>query len=609
MKKYLLLFLAFFLSQSMFSQTVAWFPVKDGLYTEWGENLDPYNVHHEYPRPTMVRKDWMNLNGLWKFTIKPKEASKPANYDNQILVPFPPESSLSGLKRKITPDEKIWYKRDFVIPEDWSYKYILLHIGASDWETTIYVNGEKAGTHRGGYDPITVDITFLMKEEGRQEIEIEVWDPSDQSYQPRGKQNLDPKGIWYTPTSGVWQTVWIEPVMWASIKDIQNIPNVDDSTITIIPTTFQAVAGDSIICQIGAGSRVLKSDVKPVEETFHFKLDNPQLWTPEQPFLYDIRLKLLREGNLIDSVTSYFGMRKIEVKNDKNGFKRFYLNNQPIFLLGLLDQGFWPEGLYSAPSDKALEFDILQAKEMGFNLLRKHVKVEPERWYYHCDRLGMLVWQDMPNGDEHAEWEPPSGIDFKEIDREFASESQYKIEFEAIYKANSEHPSIIAWVPFNEGWGQFKTKEIFDWVNEMDTTRLLDSPSGGNFFGVGDILDFHHYPDPILPHVDSSRVTVIGEYGGLGLPVEGHTFTDKENWGYQNLTSRSDLEKRYIEYIEKLHVLIDQGLGGAIYTQISDVESEINGLFTYDRIELKPNPKKLEKAHKNLFKHFDETVE
>jgi len=333
-------------------------------------------------------------------------------------------------------------------------------------------------------------------------------------------------------------------------------------------------------------------------------LDNAKLWSPDNPFLYDIEMRLIRNSQAIDSITSYFAMRKIEVKNDKKGLKRFYLNNKPIFLYGLLDQGFWPEGLYTAPSDEALKFDIIHAKQLGFNLLRKHVKVEPERWYYHCDRLGMLVWQDMPNGDVSAKWKPPSGSDFQEIEREFASESQYKIEFKAIYEANKFHPSIITWVPFNEGWGQFKTIEITKWIQEMDTTRLVDGPSGGNFFPVGDIRDFHHYPDPIIYSNDSSRVLVLGEFGGLGLPIENHTYSDKKNWGYQNLSSDHELERKYKKYTEKILQLQEKGLSGAIYTQLSDVENEVNGLFTYDRKVLKPNPKKILKFNTELFDHF-----
>jgi beta-galactosidase/beta-glucuronidase len=599
-----ILFLTLLISIPAFNQNVAWFPVKDGLYTKWGETVDPENVLPEYPRPTMVRKDWLNLNGIWNFTLQHKDSIQPVKHDRQILVPFPVESSLSGLKGTVTPDDKMWYSRNFIIPEDWSYKYILLHIGASDWETTVYINGQKAGSHRGGYDPIQLDITFYLKEKGRQKIEIEVWDPTDSSYQPVGKQKLDAGGIWYTPTSGIWQTVWIEPVMWASINDINITPDLDNSSVEIEINSFQANEGDTIICKIIDNKKTIAEQKKPIDEIFDFKLESPKKWSPDNPFLYDIELKLIRNDKSIDSVTSYFGMRKISVEKDKNGVKRFYLNNKPIFLMGMLDQGFWPEGLYTPSSDEALKFDIDMAKKMGFNLLRKHVKVESERWYYHCDRLGMLVWQDMPNGDKSAEWAPPSGIDFKENERSFASESQYKIELEAIIQHNKLHPSIIAWVPFNEAWGQFKTIEITDWVKRLDPNRLVNGPSGGNFFPVGDIRDFHHYPDPVLPINDTARVMVLGEYGGLGLPIKDHTFAAKENWGYKNLKSESELDKLYLDFIEQLKPLINKGLSGAIYTQVSDVEVEINGLVTYDRKKIKPTVKKLSKAHNELYGYF-----
>ncbi len=602
------IFLMLLISFPIFSQDVAWFPVKNGLYTQWGEDINPENVLPEYPRPTLVRKDWMNLNGIWNFTIQPKDTEKPTKHDRQILVPFPAESALSGLEAKITPEDKLWYSRSFIIPENWSYKYILLHIGASDWETTVYINDQKAGTHRGGYDPILLDITFFLREKGRQKIDIEVWDPTDTSFQPRGKQKLDNGGIWYTPTSGIWQTVWIEPVMWASISDVEITPDLDNSSVTVAVSSFQAMDGDTIKCTVKDGKKVVAEQYQPIDNLFQLKIENPKTWSPDHPFLYDVELKLTRNRQAIDSVTSYFGMRKISVQEDQNGIKRFYLNNKPVFLMGMLDQGFWPEGLYTHSSDEALIYDITKAKEMGFNLLRKHVKVESERWYYHCDRLGMLVWQDMPNGDKSAKWEPPSGIDLQEAERTFASESQYKIEFESIIKHNKLHPSIIAWVPFNEAWGQFKTIEITNWVAGLDKTRLVNGPSGGNFFPVGDIRDFHHYPDPVLPITDPDRVLVLGEYGGLGLPIEDHTFANKENWGYRNLKSSNELEKQYEAYILKIKSLIDKGLSGAIYTQVSDVEVEINGLMTYDRKIIKPNIKKIKKAHNELFDYFKSVV-
>ena len=552
----------------------------------------------------MIRNDWKNLNGIWQFSIADKDSLEPAKYDRQILVPFPVESALSGVGIPINQDQKVWYRRKFDIPDHWSFRYILLHFGAVDWEANIYVNGQKAGTHRGGFDPFTLDITFYLKEMGMQEIVVEVWDPTDSYHQPRGKQVSDPKGIWYTSNTGIWQTVWIEPVMWASVKDVLINTDIDSSKVFLDVETFQANQGDTIWCQIFEGNKIIAEQKLPIDEMFDFTIENPSYWSPENPFLYDANLMLLRNGNTIDFVRTYFGMRKVSVGKDSAGINRIFLNNKPIFQLGLLDQGWWPDGLYTAPSDEALKFDIEKSKELGYNLIRKHVKVEPERWYYHCDKIGMLVWQDMPSGDEAAEWEPPSGIDGVEMERTFRSESQYRIEFESIIKNNLHHPSIIMWVPFNEGWGQFKTIENTKWVKSLDSTRLISGPSGGNYFPVGDTRDFHHYPDPILPISDHDRVLVLSEYGGLGLPIEDHTLQNKDEWGYRNMSSTKQLNNTYLEYISLLKPLIKKGLCAAIYTQTTDVETEINGIMTYDRKVVKLKDKKVVPVHEELINSY-----
>lgn len=582
------------------AQQFTWFPPQSGLLTEWGTQIDFDKFPDAYPRPTMEREAWSNLNGIWHFALNHKDSSGAPKFNRQIMVPFPVESSLSGVGIKVSPTDKMWYKKKFYIPEDWSYKYILLHFGAVDWEANIYVNGEKAGTHRGGYAPFTLDITFYLKEKGMQELVVEIWDPTDSYHQPRGKQSLDPEAIWYTSVSGIWQTVWIEPVKWASVKDIDITTDIDHNKAFIDVQTFQANDGDSVICSVIDKKNTITTDTLPIKQNFVFTIPKPKLWSPDNPHLYDVSVKLLRSGEIIDEVSSYFGMRKIEVKDDKNGIKRIFLNNKPIFQLGLLDQGWWPDGLYTAPSDEALKYDILKAKELGYNLLRKHVKVEPERWYYHCDKIGMLVWQDMPNGDEHAPWEPPSGIPGKEIERSFRSGSQYKLEFKEIIDANKDHPSIIMWVPFNEGWGQFKTEEITKWVMELDTTRLVSGPSGGNYFPVGHTRDFHSYPGPAMPPPDPDRALVLSEFGGLGLPIKNHTWEDSEKWGYKNLDTKKDYNQLYIGLMEKLNPLIVKGLNAAIYTQITDVEGEINGIMTYDRKALKLKSNKVEPIHKAL---------
>lgn len=589
-------------------QEIAWFPVKDGLYTTWGESLKPSSVLGEYPRPGMVRKDWMNLNGIWNFTILDKDSLKPKKYDRQILTPFSPETPLSGLKTAVTPDKKMWYRRHFFIPEHWSYRHILLHIGASDWETSVYINGQHAGTHRGGYDPIYLDITFFLKEKGRQEIEIEVWDPTDSHFQPRGKQSLNPKDTWHSAVSGIWQTVWIEPVMWASVESLDITPDIDNSAVHIKANTFQANEGDSIVFGVYEGKKLVGERKLPANETFTLKMENARLWSPDSPFLYDVALKLVRQGVAIDSIGSYFGMRKIEVSEDARGMKRIFLNNKPYYVNGLLDQGYWPEGLYTAPSDEALKYDIVKAKELGYNTLRKHVKIEPERWYYHCDKLGILVWQDVPNSDAYAEWTPPNGKDFSEIERDFASESQYKLEFQAVYRALKNHPSIVAWVPFSEGWGQFKTPEITQWIRTMDTTRLVSGPSGGNFFPVGHTRDFHHFPEPALTGQDKDRALMVGKFGGLGLVVKDHTASPEMHWSYQHTDSKKQLNEQYLAYVETLKLLIQEGLSASFYVQLSDVENEVTGVLSYDRKTVKFKSKKVRKAHEELQSVFEATT-
>ncbi len=595
-----------------FSQTRAqyanWYPVANHVVTRWAGQIDPDHVYDVYPRPTMIRKEWLNLNGLWQLAFTTKEAGQPAGYNRHILVPFAPESALSGIEIKPGPGKKIWYKRFFAVPETWSEKIILLHIGASDWETTVYVNGHKIGLHRGGYDPVTFDITYFLKESGKQEIEISVWDPTDEGYQPRGKQVLKPRGIWYTSVSGIWQTVWIEPVAGAYIQRVNTRSDIDHSKVQFDIESKYTQDGDQYRITILESDKEIASGTFALDDTQTMTVMEPQLWTPDSPFLYSATIDLLRDGKPVDRIKTYFGMRKVEVKNDAKGIKRIFLNNKPIFLLGLLDQGWWPDGLYTAPHPEALKYDIVQAKKMGFNTLRKHVKVEPELWYYYCDLLGMLVWQDMPNGDKNAKWKGPSGIDGVEMTRSFESEAEYKIEMKAIMKALGNHPSIIGWIPFNEGWGQFKTMEIIPWVRELDPSRLAGGPSGGNYFPVGDTRDYHKYPGPGLPPPDPARALILGEFGGLGYYVKNHSWQKNRNWGYREMKSRRDLQKSYNELVDQIKPLIDKGLCAAIYTQLSDVEIEVNGLITYDREVIKPSISKINAVNKEILSYFNKSV-
>jgi beta-galactosidase/beta-glucuronidase len=586
------------------AQAISQTPPQFRLTTEWSKEVNPDLPHQDYPRPNLVRDDWSSLNGRWYFEITPKEEGIPKRFRQEIIVPFPVESALSRIQQNVTPEEKIWYKRTFFIPEEWSGRFVLLHFGASDWETTVYINGTEIGKHRGGYDAFSLDISRYLDERGVQEIIVSVWDPTDTYHQPRGKQKINPSGIWYTPVSGIWQSVWIEPVNFAYIDLYKCTPDIDQATVELEVEAENGVPGDTILAEITFDGYVVTSAKFPLDQQATVEISNPRLWSPDSPDLYDIRLRLLRDGEVLDGVNGYFGMRKIEISEDPNGNKRIFLNNEPIFQFGLLDQGWWPDGLYTAPSDEALKSDIIRTKEMGYNVIRKHVKVEPARWYYHCDQLGMLVWQDMPNSDKNAEWKPPSGIDGVEIEREFISEAQYKIEFEEIITELYNHPSIIKWIPFNEGWGQFNTKEIFNWVSTLDSTRLLGGPSGGNYFPVGDTRDYHKYPGPEMPPEDPDRALILGEFGGLGLPLEGHLWQPDKNWGYINIQKQKDLLKAYLDLLEQLKPMIKDGLAGAIYTQTTDVEGEVNGIMTYDREVIKMKSRKIRKAHNELYNLF-----
>jgi beta-galactosidase/beta-glucuronidase len=582
------------------AQEANWFPIREGIESRWAMELDPFSLFEEYPRPALERAEWLNLNGLWQFSIRKKEEAKPEKYDRHILVPFAPESKLSGVGLSVSPEEKIWYRREFYIPEGWSKKFIQLNFGASDWETTVYINGQKAGIHRGGYDPFSLDITYFLNEAGKQTIEVGVWDPTDAHHQARGKQKLNPEGIWYTPVSGIWQTVWIEPVESARITRWDTTTDIDASKVLFNIAGTNLEHTDSVFITVMDNKRLIATGAYGIDEELQMELTDPILWTPDNPHLYQIEVRAKRGENFFDAFTSYFGMRKVSIEKDADGTPRILLNNRPIFLLGVLDQGWWPAGLYTAPGMEALQYDIDQVKSLGFNTIRKHVKVEPAVWYRHCDEKGLLVWQDIPNSDQHAEWEPPSGIDGVEIERSFASEAQFKITAEDIVVALKSHPSVIYWCPFNEGWGQFKTEEITTWMQQLDPTRIVGGPSGGNDFPVGHTRDIHSYPGPAIPAHDGNRALVLGEFGGLGYPATSHLWNETKNWSYQPFENKKDLEKAYISLLESLIPLQKRGLCAAIYTQLTDVENEINGIMTYDRAVLKLSRKQVRKIHQEV---------
>src|SRR5262245_12328677 len=599
-------FIAF--AACLISPTAAdWQPGKGPLLTRWAKDVRPDKVHPEYPRPQMVRKDWLNLNGLWDYAIRPRKEARPEKFDGQILVPFPVESALSGVMKPVGPEQRLWSRRTFDVPKEWAGKRCLLHFGAVDWETQVSINGKNVGEHRGGYDPFTFDITDALKKDGEQELIVAVWDPTDQGRQPRGKQVRKPESIWYTPTTGIWQTVWLEPVAESHIRSLKIVPDINSETVRV---TVEGTgrAGAEVRLQIdsaaiaGTGKPAIvdpavKASGKTGEEiSLKVPFGSRCFWSPDRPWLYGLRVQLLAQGKVADTVDSYFGMRKIALDKDEKGITRILLNDKPLFQYGPLDQGFWPDGLYTAPTDEALRYDLEMTKKLGFNMVRKHVKVEPARWYYHCDRLGLLVWQDMPSGD--ASVAPGKG----EIKRSKESAENFERELKAMIAALHNHPCIVLWVPFNEGWGQYDTKRIADLVKKQDPTRLVTCASGWNdVAGAGDVHDIHVYPGPGAPPPEEKRAVVLGEFGGLGLPLSGHTWQAEKNWGYRSFKTQKELTAAYLQLAANLRMLIARGLSAAVYTQTTDVEVEVNGLLTYDRAVVKMDEKRITEANKRLY--------
>ena len=508
----------------------AWQAANGPLKTRWARDVSPANVHPEYPRPQMARKDWLNLNGLWDFGVAGKDATR-ATFQTQILVPFPVESALSGVMRPVSENDRLWYRRTFDLPGHWRGRRVLLHFGAVDYEATVWVNGQEIGRHRGGYDAFSFDITEAVKPVGENELIVAAWDPTDAGTQPRGKQVRKPGGIFYTSTSGIWQTVWLEPVNAAYITDLKVTPDVDNGAVTVCPITTPTLGACTTEAIIRDGGKVVYTASVTAGGRITMPVKNGRLWSPEDPHLYSLSVSLKLGSRTLDNVESYFGMRKISLGKDDKGFTRLMLNNKPYFQFGPLDQGFWPDGLYTAPTDEALRYDIEMTKKLGFNMARKHVKVEPDRWYYWCDKLGLLVWQDMPSGDKFIGGKDP------DITRSPESAKEYEHRADgAGRRARVNHPCIVMWVPFNEGWGQWDTPRVVELIKKLDPTRLVDNASGWTDRGVGDVNDMHKYPGPASPEPEQKRAVVLGEFGGLGLPVRGHTWQSEKNWGYRSFT-------------------------------------------------------------------------
>ena len=575
-------------------------PAGDKIRTPWAEQIDVNNVWKEYPRPIMERTAWKNLNGLWSYAVKPKGEAQPTKWDGEILVPFCIESSLSGVGKTLGDKNELWYNRTFTVPAQWKKQNVLLHFGAVDWKADVWVNDVKVGSHTGGYVPFSFDITQALKA-GDNKLTVRVWDPTDRGYQPRGKQVCNPDGIWYTPVSGIWQTVWLEPVAPMHIENLRILPNVDANTVTV--TVQKSVECPAMMAEVKVldGGKLVATargiNNEPVEVRMPADV---KLWSPDSPFLYDLEVTIYKDGKPVDSVKSYAAMRKISTKRDDNGIVRMQLNNKDLFQFGPLDQGWWPDGLYTAPSYEAMIFDIDKTKEWGFNMIRKHIKVEPAAWYTYCDRKGIIVWQDMPSGDRNPEWQMHQYFTGTELKRSAESEACYRKEWKEIMDFLYSYPCICTWVPFNEAWGQFKAPEIAEWTKQYDPSRLVNPASGGNFYHCGDIVDLHNYPGPRMYLYDGERANVLGEYGGIGLALEGHLWQPDRNWGYVQFKNSKEVTDEYVKFGHELLKYIKQGFTAAVYTQTTDVEIEVNGVMTYDRKVMKMDEKRLRKMNDEI---------
>ncbi|WP_211194983.1 LamG-like jellyroll fold domain-containing protein [Halorhabdus amylolytica] len=572
-------------------------PQTPRLKTPWSDDIDPTNPHPEYPRPQLTRERWRSLNGVWGFRAAEEGERPPVGekLDESVLVPFPIESPLSGVGRS---EPHMWYRRTFTVPSSWDER-VLLHFEAVDFATTVHVNGQAVGQHEGGYDSFALDITDALDEDGDQELVVGVFDPTDDGQQPLGKQRHDPGGIYYTSCSGIWEPVWLEPVPDPHVGRLDLTPDLAAETLRLTVeqvgdagTTVRARAFDD-------GSEVGTVTGDPGEE-LALPVPDPHHWSPDDPFLYDLEVELLVEDDPVDAVGSYFGMRSVGMKTVK-GAPRLTLNGEVVFHMGTLDQGYWPDGIYTAPTDEALRFDLEAHVDLGFNAVRKHVKVEPRRWYYWADRLGLLVWQDMPSSAVRGE--PP-----QEPARE-----QFETELDRMIDGLDNHPSVVLWVAFNEGWGAFDVPRIVESIQKADPTRPVDAQSGIEVCrdtdricgprSAGDVVDRHIYPGPgpVVPTDD--QTAVLGEYGGVGLPIDGHLWNPDEEYSYASAANGEELTDSYVDRLDQVRAYT-QGCGGlaaAFYTQLTDVEREINGLFTYDRQVRKVDAERVRAAHDELF--------
>lgn len=592
-----------FLSMVCVAMHAQWKPAGDKIKTNWSESINPQQVHQEYPRPMLERKDWKNLNGMWQYAIRDRGQAAPSSFDGEILVPFAVESSLSGVGKRVGDNQELWYSTAFEVPGNWKSRQVNLNFGAVDWLADVYVNDILIGSHQGGFTPFSFDITPYLTSGKKQQLMVRVWDPTDKGFQPRGKQVNNPEGIWYTPVTGIWQTVWIEPVAQNHITAVKAIPNIDNSTLAVTVNTSEQTPAGILQVDLFDGDIKVASAKGIAGKEFRLAVPNAKLWDTENPFLYDMKVTLSEQGKVQDEVDSYTAMRKISTRRDDNGILRMQLNNKDLFHFGPLDQGWWPDGLYTAPSDEALYYDIKKTKDLGYNMIRKHVKVEPARWYYHCDKEGMLVWQDMPSGDHGNHWDPHKYNGGTDKVRTNESAENFYQEWTEIMNLLISNPSVVVWVPFNEAWGQFKTEDVAQFTKNYDSSRLVNPASGGNHRACGDMIDLHNYPSPRMFLFDAERVNVLGEYGGIGLALDNHLWLNDRNWGYIQFKSPQEVTNQYIQYTDELKNLIDKGFAAAVYTQTTDVEGEVNGLMTYDRKVVKVDEQAVRKANQSVINH------
>ncbi|HEX4084682.1 MAG TPA: glycoside hydrolase family 2 TIM barrel-domain containing protein [Chthoniobacteraceae bacterium] len=568
------------------------------LTTQWAADVSPDNALPEYPRPQMTRSAWQNLNGLWDYALTDVgAAAPPASFTGKILVPYPYESALSGVGQGSPYTQRLWYRRTFTVPDAWKSGRVLLHFGAVNWDCSVLVNGKPVGGHRGGYTAFECDITDALHP-GDNELVVSVINPltvNQPGAQVMGKQRIVSKGIFYTASTGIWQTVWLEPVPANHIDSLKMVPDIDSGVLhltvrTDAPAEVTAVAED--------GSAAVGKTTGKSGGTLDLRIPNPRLWSPDDPHLYGLTVTLIQDGRAADSVGSYFAMRKISLGKGDRGRTRILLNNKFLLQIGLLDQGYWPDGLYTAPTDAALKFDIQTAKDLGYNLLRKHAKVEPQRWYYWADHIGMLVWQDMPQAFGAA----PKGTTLND-----EAKQEWLKEWQAEIAEFSNAPSIIVWTPFNEGWGQHDTEQIVALTRKLDPNRLIDDASGWTDKNVGDIIDTHAYPGPWSHPPEENRAAVNGEFGGVTEMITGHTWVTGKTFGYGAVIHDNPwlATKHYAELLKKAYDLSDdRGTSAFVYTELTDVEQEMNGILTYDRKVVKMDKDLLIAANHGKFPAF-----